>query len=118
MVSVTATDTDGNVSDPATSNIDATAPAEPVIESANGSEVSGTAEPGSTVEVNVGGEVLTATASDPGGVWSVSPVTPDTFDTGEPISVTATDAEGNVSDPATATVDSGGPHSLYSARMT
>ena len=109
MVTVTATDAEGNESAPTAAIIDATAPVTPVVDLANGSEVSGTAEPGSTVEVTVGGEVLTTTASDPDGVWSVSPVAPDTFDTGEMITVTATDAEGNESVPTDAIVDATAP---------
>jgi len=108
-ISVTAIGENGNSSESSTETVDATAPETPVIEVANGSEVSGTAEPGSEIEVTVGGVVYTTTATEPDGEWSVSPEAPDTFDTGEEVSVTAIGENGNSSESATETVDATAP---------
>ncbi len=86
--------------------IDNTAPAAPVITSPSAGAsmpvgepivVSGTAEPGSTVTVTIGGTTLTTTA-DPSGTFSVG--FPGPFDAGDyTVTATATDAAGNVSAP-------------------
>ncbi|WP_454436246.1 Ig-like domain-containing protein [Thauera mechernichensis] len=108
-VRVRATDLAGNQ---ATSDfsftLDTTAPAQPVIDSAaltNLAEpvLSGTAEVGSTVEVNVGGAVYKLVADAQGG-WSVdlataTPITGTLVlgDGSYTVSVTATDTAGNES---------------------
>nr|MBX2837112.1 BapA prefix-like domain-containing protein [Gammaproteobacteria bacterium] len=86
-VSVVVIDPEGNTSEPVTGTIGTTEPNSAMVETASGTEVSGTAEPGSVVEVTVGGVLYTTTASEPDGNWSVTPEAPDTFETGEPISV-------------------------------
>jgi hypothetical protein len=104
-VTVTATDPAGNTSDPATAPIDTSAPDAPVIETANATEIAGTAEPGSTVTVTLptGSSPKTVTAPvDADGNWSVA--TPSGAKDGT-IKAVATDPAGNVSDPATATLD-------------
>ncbi|WP_146173479.1 Ig-like domain-containing protein, partial [Pseudomonas paraeruginosa] len=54
VVNATATDAAGN-SSPATSiTVDGVAPSAPVVEPSNGSELSGTAEPGSSVTLTDG----------------------------------------------------------------
>jgi large repetitive protein len=110
-VSATATDTAGNTSTPATVTVDATAPAAPSVDPTNGSDVSGSAEPGSTVTIsytdadgNAQTKTVTAAAD---GSWSatLSPAAAD----GSDVSVTATDAAGNTSPSATETVDATAP---------
>ncbi len=77
--------------------------------------VSGTAEAGSTVTVDWGTASKTATASED-GAWSVSfaPADLPASDGASTISVTATDAAGNVSEPSTAsvTMDTGAPDTV------
>uniref|UniRef100_UPI002116FC67 Ig-like domain-containing protein n=1 Tax=Sphingomonas sp. dw_22 TaxID=2721175 RepID=UPI002116FC67 len=104
VVDATATDAAGNASGPATVTVDVMAPATPVIEPSNGSELSGTAEPGSTVALTdgSGAPIGTATA-DGSGNWTFTP-SPALAD-GTVVTATATDAAGNASAPATVTVD-------------
>jgi LPXTG-motif cell wall-anchored protein len=112
-ISVTATDAAGNVSDPATGttpadSADTTAPDAPVItgvtgNSTDGYTVTGTAEAGSTVEVKDGaGTVIGSATADSSGNYTVT-LPAGSIGAEEDISVTATDAAGNVSDPATGT---------------
>ena len=102
-ITATATDAAGNESDPGTGEIsEETTP--PIITTGNQEEVSGIAEPGSTVEITVGGVVLTTTADPVTGAFSVTPQAPDTFDVGEGITATATGSSGNASDPATGVI--------------
>ncbi|RRV15606.1 DUF4347 domain-containing protein [Pseudomonas saudiphocaensis] len=109
-VSVTATDTAGNVSSATTQTlvIDTTAPTTPAVTSppltnAPAPMLSGTAEAGSTVTVTIGGATYTTVAS--GGAWSLDLATATPVagnlalnaNGANPVSVTATDAAGNVS---------------------
>ncbi|MGY3437592.1 MULTISPECIES: Ig-like domain-containing protein [unclassified Marinovum] len=67
-------------------------------ERADGVDVTGTAEPGSTVEVEMNG-VTETTVAGPGGNWTVT-YDPEDVPTGEvdvPVTVTATDPAGNSS---------------------
>jgi len=117
-VTVTATDAAGNIS-PATSQnlrVDTTPPAAPEITSGNKTNdttpvITGLAEPGSTVAVTINGSTFNTTAG-PNGNWSVNletaipnggttPIAPLTNGQTYPVSVTATDAAGNTSQPAT-----------------
>ena len=105
-VTATATGTAGNVSTPADVVIaDETAPDAPIISTSNETEVSGTAEPGSTVTVVIGGEEFMATASEPDGQFVITPPAGETFEVDAPVTATATDAAGNESGPDMGTVD-------------
>ncbi|WP_262462519.1 Ig-like domain-containing protein [Alloalcanivorax balearicus] len=104
----TATDAAGNTSDPSTAfelNVDTTAPAAPTVEPSEGTELSGTAEPGSTIDVDVDGDGTPdyTVEADADGNWSVTPDAP--LADGTEVSVTATDDAGNTSDPVTTIVD-------------
>jgi hypothetical protein len=120
-VTVTATDLAGNTSAPATQNlrVDTTPPAIPQITSSDKNNdttpvITGLAEPGSTVAVTINGATF-STIAGPNGSWSVdlgtaipnggtTPITPLVDGNSYPISVTATDAAGNTSAPATQTL--------------
>nr|WP_256834456.1 DUF4347 domain-containing protein [Pseudomonas oleovorans] len=116
-VSITATDAAGNVSSAGSQTlvIDTTAPTMPAVTSptltnAPTPMLSGTAEAGSTVTVTIGGATYTAVAS--GGTWSLDLATATpaagslALDTNgaNPVSVTSTDAAGNVSSATTQTL--------------
>ncbi|WP_040342841.1 BapA/Bap/LapF family large adhesin [Brenneria sp. EniD312] len=108
QLTITATDGAGNTSVPATvtapdlSVPDTTAPDAPVAAvSEDGLTVSGTAEPNSTVTVTLPDTTTLTTTADASGVYGV--VLPTALTNGETVTVTATDAAGNVSVPATAT---------------
>lgn len=115
-----ATDAAGNTSDPSSPfslNIDLTPPAIPVLVNvvddvgttttiASGQitndaqpTLSGTAEAGSTIKIYDNGvQIGSVTAAD--GTWSFTP-TPALADGQHPLTITATDASGNTSDPTT-----------------
>ncbi|WP_336174987.1 Ig-like domain-containing protein, partial [Alloalcanivorax xenomutans] len=104
----TATDAAGNTSDPSTAfevTVDTTAPATPTVEPTDGTILTGTAEAGSTVQVDTNGDGTPdyTVEADADGNWSVTPDTP--LADGTEVSVTATDEAGNTSDPVTTTVD-------------
>ena len=108
-ITVTATDAAGNVSTPTTgktpADADTTAPDAPVItgitgNSTDGYTVTGTAEPGSKVEIKDStGAVIGSATADGSGNYSVS--LPGSVGPNANITVTATDAAGNVSTPTT-----------------
>ncbi|ATA26476.1 hypothetical protein AWC36_21530 [Brenneria goodwinii] len=107
-VTVTVTDAAGNVSAPVTATApdlsipDTTAPDAPVAAiSEDGLTVSGTAEPGSTVTVTLPDSTTLTTTADAFGVYSTE--LSSALTNGEAVTVTATDAAGNVSAPTTAT---------------
>ncbi|KFB08185.1 Ig-like domain-containing protein [Nitratireductor basaltis] len=108
-ISVVAEDSNGNVSDPANGVIDAMAPDNPVVEKHNANEVTGTAEPGSTVTVRDGnGNVLGTAIADPStGEYAVELSPPAA--NGTRIEVTATDTNGNESDPTNGVIDAVAP---------
>ncbi|MDQ0007805.1 hypothetical protein J2W28_006984, partial [Variovorax boronicumulans] len=56
VVTVTATDPAGNISPSTTTTVDTTAPAAPIVNPSNGTTVSGTAEPGSSVAIDTNGD--------------------------------------------------------------
>ncbi|MFE8101468.1 Ig-like domain-containing protein [Brenneria goodwinii] len=108
QLTATATDEAGNVSAPVTvtapdtSIPDTTAPDAPVAAiSEDGLTVSGTAEPGSTVTVTLPDSTTLTTTADAFGVYSIE--LSSALTNGEAVTVTATDAAGNVSAPTTAT---------------
>ncbi|MGY0181096.1 Ig-like domain-containing protein [Lactococcus garvieae] len=106
-ITVTATDTAGNVSAPTSgktpSDVDTTAPDAPVItgitgNSTDGYVVTGTAEPGAKVEIKDStGAVIGSATADGSGNYSVD--LPGSVGPNANITVTATDAAGNVSAP-------------------
>nr|WP_321460558.1 BapA/Bap/LapF family large adhesin [uncultured Vibrio sp.] len=109
-VSVTATTPVGVVSiGSGTLVIDTTAPAAPVIDPTDGSEITGTAEAGSEVRLDVDGDGTPdyTTVADGNGDWSITPDTPLTD--GTTVTATASDEAGNVSAPATVVVDGVAP---------
>ncbi|AZD15230.1 Ig-like domain-containing protein [Pseudomonas chlororaphis] len=91
---VTVTDANGNTSaGTSTGPSDQTAPDAPVVEQ-NGTDLSGTGEPGGTVTVTLpDGSTVTTTIS-PDGTWSIKP---SPLKPGEQGEVTVTDANGNTS---------------------
>ncbi|MCE7511234.1 Ig-like domain-containing protein, partial [Alloalcanivorax xenomutans] len=104
----TATDAAGNTSDPSTAfelNVDTTAPAAPTVDPTDGTTLTGTAEAGSTVDVDVDGDGTPdyTVEADGDGNWSVTPDAP--LADGTEVSVTASDPAGNTSDPVTTIVD-------------
>jgi VCBS repeat-containing protein len=103
LIEVTQTDAAGNESDPATVTApDLTAPDAPADLAVNddGTVVTGTGEPGATVEITdeAGAVIGTGTVGDDGN-FSVNLVTPQI--SGETLSATQTDAAGNESLPGT-----------------
>ncbi|MDV6936076.1 BapA prefix-like domain-containing protein [Pseudomonas aeruginosa] len=108
VVNVVARDAAGN-SSPATSiTVDGVAPNAPVVEPSNGSELSGTAEPGSSVTLTDGnGNPIGQTTADANGNWSFTPSTP--LPDGTVVNVVARDAAGNSSPPTSVTVDAVAP---------
>ena len=108
VLAVTATDAAGNTSSPTPAVVDAVAPHPPALLPSDGHAVTGSAEPGSTVELrDPSGALLGTTTADPAGEFSIAlaPRQPD----GAVLAVTATDAAGNTSPAATATVDAEAP---------
>ncbi|MEN7527081.1 Ig-like domain-containing protein [Cupriavidus sp. DL-D2] len=111
-VTAVATDPAGNTSIPGaafTLTVDATPPAAPTIVTSNGTTLSGTAEANSTIDIDLDGDGTadaTVTANDD-GEWTYTPL--PTLGDGAVVSVTATDAAGNASEPATITIDGAAP---------
>ncbi|WP_209245068.1 Ig-like domain-containing protein [Pseudomonas aeruginosa] len=108
VVNVVARDAAGN-SSPATSiTVDGVAPSAPVVEPSNGSELSGTAEPGSSVTLTDGnGNPIGQVTADGSGNWSFTPSTP--LADGTVVNATATDPAGNTSGQGSTTVDGVAP---------
>ncbi|WP_155520787.1 Ig-like domain-containing protein, partial [Ralstonia solanacearum] len=106
-ITVTATDSAGNTSVASTAftlTVDTAAPATPTLNPTDGTTLSGTAEAGSTVSIDLNGDGTpdaTVTA-DGSGNWTYTPATPLT--NGTVVSATETDPAGNVSPAATVTV--------------
>ncbi|PRF70567.1 hypothetical protein C6Q09_12865 [Burkholderia multivorans] len=106
-LTVTATDSSGNVSTPSTAfdlTVDTTAPAAPAVNATDGTSLSGAAEAGATIQIDTNGDgtpdaTVTADAS---GTWTYTPSAP--LPVGTQIGVTASDAAGNTSPSASVTV--------------
>ncbi|MFO6994108.1 Ig-like domain-containing protein, partial [Pseudomonas aeruginosa] len=96
VVNVVARSPSNVDSAPAVITVDGVAPAAPVIDPSNGTEISGTAEAGATV-------ILT----DGSGNWRFTPGTP--LANGTVINAVAQDPAGNTSGPASVTVDAIAP---------
>ncbi|MGE1389626.1 Ig-like domain-containing protein [Pseudomonas aeruginosa] len=108
VVNATATDPAGNTGSQGSTTVDAIAPATPTVNLSNGSSLSGTAEPGSTVILTDGnGNPIAEVTADGSGNWTYTPSTP--IANGTVVNVVAQDAAGNSSPPATVTVDSSAP---------
>ncbi|MBH8521010.1 Ig-like domain-containing protein [Pseudomonas aeruginosa] len=108
VVNATATDPAGNTGGQGSTTVDAIAPATPTVNLSNGSSLSGTAEPGSTVILTDGnGNPIAEATADGSGNWTYTPSTP--IANGTVVNVVAEDAAGNSSPPATVTVDSSAP---------
>jgi len=102
-LSVTATDPAGNTSTATITPLDATAPVPPTLDPTNGKQVTGVAEPGSTVTVQDGaGQPVpgcTDVQADPvTGRFTCTPSTP--LADGAPLVAVAIDPAGNVSAPS------------------
>ncbi|KRW62444.1 Ig-like domain-containing protein [Pseudomonas sp. TTU2014-080ASC] len=96
---VVARDAAGNTSPEASVTIDAEAPLQPVVSPSNGSLLTGTASEGNLeIEITVDGTVVATVMTDGAGNWEYAPATPLT--TGQVVTVTATDAAGNISLPS------------------
>lgn len=104
-IEVVAKDADGNESDPVIVTVDAVAPDAPVINPTDGTEISGTAEPGTVVEVDTDGDGTPdlSTVADEDGNWSV---------TGEAGSIIVLVNETTGQTIGTAVVDAGGQWTL------
>ncbi|MBA5144936.1 BapA prefix-like domain-containing protein [Pseudomonas aeruginosa] len=108
VVNVVARDAAGNSSPPASVTVDAVAPATPTVDPSNGTTLSGTAEPGSSVTLTDGnGNPIGQVTADGSGNWTFTPSTP--LPNGTVVNATATDPSGNSSSPASVTVDAVAP---------
>ncbi|MDL2191259.1 Ig-like domain-containing protein, partial [Cobetia sp. LC6] len=87
--------------DNSSSNEDTTAPEAPVLDETNGNILTGSSEPGATIEVtNAAGDSVGSSVVDADGNFSVE-LSP-TQEAGTELTATATDAAGNVSEASTA----------------
>ncbi|OTJ63046.1 Ig-like domain repeat protein, partial [Pseudomonas aeruginosa] len=108
VVNVVARDPAGNSRPPASVTVDAVAPATPTVDPSNGTTLSGTAEPGSSVTLTDGnGNPIGQVTADGSGNWTFTPSTP--LPNGTVVNATATDPSGNASSPASVTVDAVAP---------
>jgi hypothetical protein len=108
VLHVTAADAAGNTSAEVTGAVDSAPPAAPTIAPTDGSPITGSAEAGSLVTITDGaGTVIGSVTALGNGTYSLTPAS--TPANGTVLHVTATDAAGNTSPEATATVDSAAP---------
>ncbi len=105
LVSARQTDPDGNQSVAAGETVDAIAPIAPSLLIASGTQISGTGEPGATVDLDTDGDGIVdlSTTVAPDGTWSVTP-SPALSD-GVVIAVRQTDPDGNQSVSVGDTID-------------
>ena len=106
-IKAVATDPAGNPSEPGLGNLDTIPPDAPVVDPTNGSQITGKAEPGSTMTITDGsGQPIpgcTGVKADPvTGVFSCTPT--DKLDPGSTVKVSATDDAGNTSPTTTVVV--------------
>src|SRR5690606_11259625 len=102
QIDVTATDVAGNTSNPesVTITVDTMKPDTPVVSApTNGQPITGTGEPGATVNVSTPGGASCSAIVQPDGSWSCT-LTGNLVD-GDDITATQTDPAGNESDSAT-----------------
>ncbi len=108
VVNVVARSPSNVDSAPAVITVDGVAPAAPVIDPSNGTEISGTAEAGATVILtDGGGNPIGQATADGSGNWSFTPGTP--LANGTVINAVAQDPAGNTSGPTSTTVDAVAP---------
>ncbi|WP_107320860.1 Ig-like domain-containing protein, partial [Pseudomonas paraeruginosa] len=108
VINAVAQDPAGNTSGPASTTVDAVAPAIPVVTPSNGSVIAGTAEAGAKVILTDGnGNPIGETTADGSGNWSFTPATP--LANGTVVNAVAQDTAGNTSGPASTTVDTVAP---------
>ena len=104
---VTATDKDGNTSEPASTVVtDTTAPLVPTVNPVTSEDktITGTAEPGSTVTVTFPDGTTATGIADANGNYVIDIPSGEDLKGGETLPVTATDKDGNTSEPATTVV--------------
>ncbi|MEJ7464267.1 Ig-like domain-containing protein, partial [Staphylococcus saprophyticus] len=104
---VTATDKDGNTSEPAKTVVtDTTAPSVPTINPVTSEDktITGKAEPGSTVTVTFPDGTTATGKTDENGNYVIDIPSNEDLKGGETLPVTATDKDGNESEPATTVV--------------
>ena len=104
---VTATDKDGNESEPATTVVtDTTAPSVPTINpvTSDDTQITGKAEPGSTVTVTFPDGTKATGKTDADGNYVINIPANEDLKGGETLPVTSTDKDGNESEPATTVV--------------
>ncbi|PAK73099.1 hypothetical protein B8W95_07435, partial [Staphylococcus pasteuri] len=104
---VTATDKDGNKSEPATTVVtDTTAPSTPTVNpvTSDDTQITGKAEPGSTVTVTFPDGKTASSTTDADGNYVINIPSSEDLKGGEELPVTATDKTGNTSDKATTVV--------------
>ena len=104
---VTATDKDGNTSEPATTVVtDTTAPTVPTINPVTSEDktITGKAEPGSTVTVTFPDGTTATGTTDNNGNYVINIPANEDLKGGETLPVTATDKDGNTSEPASTVV--------------
>ncbi|MFW3585769.1 putative Ig domain-containing protein [Staphylococcus caprae] len=107
-ISVTSTDTSGNTSKSTIITvIDTTAPSAPAINpiKEGAKEISGKAEPGSTVVITFPDGQTAVGEADSDGNYHIEVPTDEHLKGGDHISVTATDTSGNISKPSDAIVE-------------
>ena len=109
-VTVIATDSVGNVSEPASLIVDAFTP-DPTMAPSNGKSIAGTAEAGARLSVTYtrDGDVVGAdtTTTGTGGEWTLTPSTE--LKDGDVVTATATDVLGNTSAASSLTIDAFSP---------
>ncbi|RQN01248.1 hypothetical protein CPA43_00170, partial [Staphylococcus warneri] len=104
---VTATDKDGNKSEPTSTVVtDTTAPTVPSVNpvTSNDTQITGKAEPGSTVTVTFPDGKTASRTTDADGNYVIDIPASEDLKGGEELPVTATDKDGNESDTATTVV--------------
>ncbi|MBJ7886295.1 LPXTG cell wall anchor domain-containing protein [Bacillaceae bacterium HSR45] len=104
---VTATDKDGNKSEPATTVVtDTTAPSTPTVNpvTSDDTQITGKAEPGSTVTVTFPDGKTASSTTDADGNYVIDIPANEDLKGGETLPVTATDKDGNESQPTTTVV--------------
>ncbi|ATQ42937.1 Ig-like domain-containing protein [Caulobacter mirabilis] len=108
-VIATAVDAVGNASPPTSVVVDGLAPAVPTINPSRGDVLTGSAEAGSTIRLDLDGDddVDATTTANAAGAWTYTPTGP--LANGVTVIVRAADAAGNVSPPASAVIDTTPP---------